>query len=309
LVEIPQLSLRIQIALAFVSIYTIWGSTYLGIRFAIQSIPPFLMAGIRFIIAGGVILSWAAAKGIPPANWANWRGAAIVGGLLLLGGNGGVTWAEQTVPSSLAAVLITTVPIWMVIVELFEKDRKLPTSHVIIGLIVGFAGVVFLVGPTGYAGGSSLNLLGAAVIILAGLSWAIGSVYSKHTPQPKSQLQATGMEMFAGGILLTVAALVTGEWAGFQPSQVSTISLIALVYLTIFGSIITFTAYVWLLNKTTIARVSTYAYVNPIVAVSLGVALAGEQLTLRTLLASAVIVVAVFVIITFKEKHAIAKQS
>jgi drug/metabolite transporter (DMT)-like permease len=298
-----------RVVLAFVLIYTIWGSTYLGIRFAIQSIPPFLMAGTRFIIAGGIILAWAAAKRVPKPSLANWRTAAIVGALLLLGGNGGVTWAEQTVPSSLAAVLITTVPIWMVIVELFEKGRKLPSPHVVIGLLVGFAGVVFLVGLGGPAGGSSLNLLGPVVIVLAGLSWAIGSVYSRHAPRPESQLLNSGMEMLMGGILLTTTALISGESATFRPNQVSTVSLIAFVYLIVFGSIIGFSSYIWLLSKTSIARISTYAYVNPIVAVILGAALAGEQLTLRTLLASAVIVIAVFVIITFKEKRAIAKQS
>jgi drug/metabolite transporter (DMT)-like permease len=260
------------------------------------------MAGTRFIIAGGIILAWTGFKRIRRPSVANWRTAAIVGGLLLLGGNGGVTWAEQTVPSSLAAVLITTVPIWMVLVELFEKGRKFPTPHVVIGLLVGFSGVVFLVEPSDLAGGSNANFLGAVVIVLAGLSWGIGSIYSKHAPQPKSQLQATGLEMLAGGILLTIAALISGEFASFQPSQITSVSVIAPVYLTIFGSIIAFTSYVWLLGKTTIARVSTYAYVNPVVALILGVALAGEQLTPRTLLASAVIVIAVFVIITFKEK-------
>ena len=298
-----ELTLRFRIVLAFVAIYTIWGSTYLGIRLAIQTVPPFLMAGIRFIIAGGVLFAWALSRGVSLPSTANWKSAAIVGGLLLLGGNGGVTWAEQIVPSSLAAVLITTVPIWMVIVEMFERERKLPSRHVILGLAFGFAGVVLLAGPSDLAGSTGLNPVGAAVLIGASLSWAAGSIYSRHAPVPKSQLLGSGMEMLSGGMFLTIAAIVSGEWASFQPSNVSNSSLIALIYLVIFGSLIGFTSYIWLLTKTTVARVSTYAYVNPVVAIILGVAIAGEQLTLRTLVASVVIVAAVFVITTFKERQ------
>ena len=296
----PELSMRLRVALAFLAIYAIWGSTYLGIRLAIASIPPFVMAGIRFMIAGGIMLAWAAAKGIPRPTLANWKATAIVGGLLLFGGNGGVTWAEQTIPSSLAAVLITITPIWMVMVELFRKDHPIPNRQVILGLAMGLAGVVLLVGPSSLAGGASINLFGAAVVLLAALSWAVGSVSSGTLSLPKSPILGTGMEMVSGGVLLIITATLSGEWVGFDPSKVSTVSLLALVYLVVFGSIIALTSYVWLLTKTTIARVSTYAYVTPVVAILLGVAFAGEQFTSSTLLASAIIVVAVVVITTFK---------
>ncbi len=302
---LPVLTLRLRVALAFLSIYTIWGSTYLAIRFAIETFPPFLMAAIRFLIAGGVLYVWMRLRGAPRPTRANWKAATIVGGLLLLGGNGGVVKAEQVFPSGLTAVLITTVPIWMVLVELLRKDRIVPTLHVVLGLILGFGGVVLLVGPGDLAGSGGLNPLWAGVLILASLSWAIGSVYSRKASLPRTPLLGSGMEMLTGGALLLVASLVSLEWVGFQPSNLSVLSLVSFIYLVVFGSLIGFSSYVWLLTKTTTARVSTYAYVNPVVAVFFGYFLAGEQLTLRTLLASTVIVIAVVVITTFKSRQAV----
>jgi len=299
------LTLRWRIALAFLSIYTIWGSTYLAIRFAIETFPPFLMAAVRFLIAGGVLYAWTRLRCAPSPTRANWKAATIVGGLLLLGGNGGVTRAELVIPSSLTAVLITTVPIWMALVELLRKDRIVPTLHVVLGLVLGFGGVVLLVGPGDLAGSGGLNPLWTGVLILASLSWAIGSVYSRKASLPKTPLLGSGMEMLAGGALLLVASLISLEWVGFQPSNLSVLSLVSFIYLIVFGSLIGFSSYVWLLTKTTTARVSTYAYVNPVVAVFLGYFLAGEQLTLRTLLASSVIVIAVVVITTFKSRRAV----
>ncbi len=299
------LTLRWRIALAFLSIYTIWGSTYLAIRFAVETFPPFLMAAVRFLIAGGVLYAWMCLRGAPRPTRANWKAATIVGGFLLLGGNGGVTKAEQIVPSGLTAVLITIVPIWMALVELLRRDRIVPTPQVILGLVLGFGGVVLLVGPGDLAGGGGLNPLWAGVLILASLSWATGSVYSQKASLPKTPLLGSGMEMLAGGVLLLLASMVSQEWVGFQASNVSFLSLVSFLYLIIFGSLIGFSSYVWLLTKTTTARVSTYAYVNPVVAVFLGYFLAGEQLTLRTLLASSVIVVAVVVITTYKSRQTV----
>src|SRR5712692_2237148 len=282
-----QLSFRLKIVAAFLSIYLIWGSTYLAIRFAIQTFPPFFMAATRFLIAGGALYAWTAARGTPKPTRSNWIAATIVGGLLLLGGNGGVVWAERFVPSGLAAVLITTVPLWMALLEWFRNEHIRPTRQVALGLIIGFSGLIFLVGPKQLAGNSEINQLGAAVLILAALSWAIGSLYSRKAKLPSVPLQSTAMEMIAGGILLFGAGVVAQEWVGFSISHMTTISLIALLYLIIFGSMIGFSSYEWLLTKTTSARVSTYAYINPVVAVFLGWALAGEQVTLRTLLAAA----------------------
>ncbi len=299
------LTLRWRIALAFMSIYTIWGSTYLAIRLAIETFPPFLMAAIRFLIAGGALYAWMRLKGAPRPTRANWKAATIVGVFLLLGGNGGVVKAEQVFPSGLTAVLITTVPIWMALVELVRKDRIVPTLHVVLGLVLGFGGVVLLVGPGNLVGSGGLNPLWVGVLILASLSWAIGSVYSRKASLPRTPLLGSGMEMLTGGALLLVVSLVSLEWVGFQPSNVSVLSLVSFIYLIVFGSLIGFSSYVWLLTKTTTARVSTYAYVNPVVAVFLGYFLAGEQLTLRTVLASTVIVIAVVVITTFKSRQAV----
>jgi drug/metabolite transporter (DMT)-like permease len=304
-VVLPVLTLRLRIALAFFSIYTIWGSTYLAIRFAIETFPPFLMAAIRFLIAGGVLYAWMILRGAPRPTRANWKAATIVGGLLLLGGNGGVVKAEQVIPSGLTAVLITTVPIWMALVELLRKDRIVPTLQVVLGLVLGFGGVVLLVGPGDLAGSGGLNPLWACVLILAALSWATGSVYARKASLPKTPLLGSGMEMLAGGVFLLVASVVSQEWVGFQPSNVSLLSLVSFVYLIVFGSLIGFSSYVWLLTKTTTSRVSTYAYVNPVVAVVLGYFLAGEQLTFRTLLASSVIVIAVVVITTYKSRQTV----
>ena len=299
------LTLRWRIALAFLSIYAIWGSTYLAIRFAVETFPPFLMAAIRFLIAGGALYAWMRLKGAPRPTRANWKAATIVGVFLLLGGNGGVVKAEQVFPSGLTAVLITTVPIWMALVELVRKDRIVPTLHVVLGLVLGFGGVVLLVGPGNLVGSGGLNPLWVGVLILASLSWAIGSVYSRKASLPRTPLLGSGMEMLTGGALLLVVSLVSLEWVGFQPSNVSVLSLVSFIYLIVFGSLIGFSSYVWLLTKTTTARVSTYAYVNPVVAVFLGYFLAGEQLTLRTVLASTVIVIAVVVITTFKSRQAV----
>ncbi len=298
----PVLSLRLQIALAFLSIYTIWGSTYLAIRFAIETFPPFLMAAIRFLIAGGALYTWMRLRGAQRPTRANWKAATIIGGLLLLGGNGGVTKAEQVIPSGLTAVLITIVPIWMALLELLQKNRVVPTPQVVLGLVLGFGGVILLVGPGDLAGGG-LNPLWVGVLLFASLSWAIGSVYSRKASLPKTPLLGSGMEMLAGGVLLLLVSLVSQEWVGFQPSKISFLSLISFLYLLVFGSLIAFSSYVWLLTKTTTARASTYAYVNPVVAVFLGYFLAGEQLTLRTLLASTMIVIAVVVITTYKTRH------
>ena len=304
----PVLSLRLQIALAFLSIYTIWGSTYLAIRFAIETFPPFLMAAIRFLIAGGVLYAWMHLRGAQRPTRANWKAAVIIGGLLLLGGNGGVTKAEQVIPSGLTAVLITIVPIWMALVELLQKDRVVPTPQVVLGLVLGFGGVVLLVGPGGLAGSGGLNPLWVGILLFASLSWAIGSVYSRKAALPKTPLLGSGMEMLAGGVLLLVVSLVSQEWVGFQPSNVSFLSLVSFLYLIVFGSLIAFSSYVWLLTKTTTARASTYAYVNPVVAVFLGYFLAGEQLTLRTLLASSMIVIAVVVITTYKSRQTVSAK-
>jgi len=296
------ISVKLRIWIALLAVYIVWGSTYLAIRLAIETLPPFLMAGVRFVIAGVVLYAWARWRGASRPTRSHWLAAAIVGGLMLLGGNGGVTWAEQRVPSGLTAVLIATVPLWIALLEWLQGGAR-PTARAAVGLMMGLAGIALLVSPGELAGAKGIDLVGAAVLLVASLSWAIGSLYSRHARLSPSPLLATAMEMLSGGVLLLLAELVTGQASDLDPSRISLQSILALLYLIVFGSLVAFTAYVWLLRVTIPAHAATYAYVNPIVAVFLGWALGGEPLTARTLLAAAVIVGAV-VIITSSQPRA-----
>jgi drug/metabolite transporter (DMT)-like permease len=281
---------------AFAAIYLIWGSTYLAIRFAIETMPPLIMAGVRFLIAGGLLYGWTRLRGTPRPTGTNWRAAALIGALLLLGGNGAVTWAEQWVPSGLAALLIATEPLWIVLLAwLWGGDR--PSLGIAVGLALGLVGIVLLIGPGELVGGPHIDPVGALAVLIASVSWAAGSLYSRRAPLPAAPLLGTGMEMLVGGTLLLLAGLATGEAAQLHLEALSLRSALALTYLIVFGSIVAFSAYVWLLRVVTPARASTYAYVNPVVAVFLGWALAGEAITPLTLVAAAVIVTAVALIV------------
>ena len=289
----------LHVALALGAVYVIWGSTYLAIRFAIETMPPFLMASARYLTAGAILYLWARAQGAPRPSLLHWRSAAIIGAFLLLVGNGGVVWAEQRIDSGLAALLISTEPLWIVLLVWMRFGRKRPNPKVIAGLVLGFIGLMMLVKPSGSA---SIDLLAAAVVILASVSWAWGSLYGQRAPLPSSPLATTGMQMLAGGAFLGITSLATGEPARFVLSEVSLRSWLALGYLIVFGAIVAFTAYVWLLRVAPPVLVSTYAYVNPVVAVFLGWALAGEPLTAGTLWAAAVILTGVALITTSQGK-------
>jgi drug/metabolite transporter (DMT)-like permease len=287
---------------AFAAIYAIWGSTYLGIRIAIETLPPLLMAGMRFVVAGPLLYALARRGGAPRPTGVQWRVAAIVGALLLLGGNGFVTLAEQRVSSGLAALLVATVPLWMMLLDWVFLRAIRPSLKVFIGLALGLAGMVLLIGPADLLGDHRVDILGAGMLMLAALSWSIGSLYARRAPLPDTSLLGTAMEMSAGGILLLLASGIRGEWTQADFTSVSLRSWLALGYLTLLGSIVAFSAYTWLLRVSTPARVSTYAYVNPVVAVVLGWAVAGETLTLQMLLAAAVIVLAVVLITTGRSR-------
>ncbi len=289
---------RWRVIAAFAAVYSIWGSTYLAIRFAVQTIPPFLMAGTRFVIAGVLLYAWLRLRGTPAPTRSQWRATAIVGGLLLMGGNGVLAWAEQTVPSGLAALMIATVPVWMVLLEWLRGDGTRPTVGVAIGLALGLVGIALLADPVNLAGGNSISTVGVIALIFAALSWATGSFYARHAPLPAASLMGTGMEMIAGGALLLAAGALTGEFGQLRLDQVSLRSLVAVGYLIVFGSWVGFSAYTWLLRAVKPALSSTYAYVNPVVAVFLGWALAGEALTVQTLLAAAIIIAAVVITTT-----------
>jgi drug/metabolite transporter (DMT)-like permease len=293
---------RLLVVLAFAAVYLIWGSTYISIRFAIQTIPPFLMAGSRFLIAGSILFGTAAIMGTKLPTRRQWKPAAILGALLLLGGNGGVVWAEQRIPSGLAALLIASEPLWIVVLDWLRPGGVRPGSRVMIGLLAGFAGTSILVGSGSASGSGHVDLIGAAVLLVASLSWASGSLYSRSVRISSSPLMAAGMQMLAGGALLLLLGLFRGEASRLDPGAISLKSVVSVAYLIVFGAVVGFTAYSWLLKVTTPVLASTYAYVNPIVAVLLGWALAGEQVGMRTAIAAGVIVSAVVLITTYRVK-------
>lgn len=286
---------------ALAAVYVVWGSTYLAIRFAVETLPPFLMAGVRFTVAGVILYGWRRAQGHVRPTGPQWRAATIVGALMLLAGNGGVVWAEQWVESGTAALLVASVPLWMVLLEWLRPGGRAPRPSVWVGVLVGLIGVTLLMGTPPTTGGRQYTI-GLVVLVLASVAWAIGSLYSRSAVLP-APLMATGMQMLTGGILLLLMGVVTGELVGLDPTTFSVRSGLALLYLILFGSLIGFTSYVWLLRVTPPAIASTYAYVNPVVAVFLGWLLAGEQITPRILLASAVIVGGVAVITTTRARR------
>jgi drug/metabolite transporter (DMT)-like permease len=289
---------RSQIVAAFASIYIIWGSTYLAIRYAVQTIPPFLMGGFRFVISGAALYAWARYRGAARPSRIHWRNAIIAGGFLLVGGNGAVVWAEQFVPSGMTALLVSILPFWLVIIEWVRPPRRRPAAAVLIGLIIGFIGIIVLVGPGNLGGHGDVRPIGALVLILGSLSWAIGSFFSRDADLPASGLLTTGMEMLGGGALMLIVGILSGELSHFVISHVSMASAMGLLYLVTFGSLLGFTSYIWLLDKVSPARLGTYAYVNPIVAVLLGWAIAGERLSFRTAIAAAIVICAVALITT-----------
>jgi drug/metabolite transporter (DMT)-like permease len=289
----------VPIVLAFAAVYFIWGSTYLAIRFAIETMPPLTMAAIRFLVAGVLLYGWALSRGVPHPTRRQWKAGAISGTLLLAGGNGAVVVAEQWIPSGVAALIVATVPLWLVLLDwVFGRGGK-PSSRTTAGLFVGFLGVAVLGGSPGVgADGNWLELLGAVLVLGGSLSWAAGSLYSRYIPDPPRPRMLVASQFLVGGLVFTVLAGLTGEWRGLDLGAVSGKSWIALVYLIIFGALIGYAAYIWLLTVVSPARAGTYAYVNPVVAMLLGWGLADEPLTFRSVVAAAIILGSVVVITT-----------
>lgn len=280
---------RTRIALAFGAIYLIWGSTYLAILYAIETVPPFLMAGTRFLVAGGALYLWARLTGGTRPTRAEWAASALTGILMLAVGNGAVTWSEQRIPSGLAALLVASVALWMVLLEFLRKNGTRPTRLSILGLLLGFGGVGLLVGPAALSSARDLDVFAALILVGASLSWAAGSVYSRVLPRPASASVGSGMQMLAGGIALFIVGVSSGELGRLDVGEITTRSAVSLAYLIVFGSLVGFTAYAWLLRASTPAAVATYAYVNPMVAMFLGWLVAGEEFGPRMIVAAVVI--------------------
>ena len=290
-----------KVIIALVTVYLLWGSTYLGIAFAVETIPPFLMCGVRFVIAGLIVFAWSRYRGAAMPTLLHWRSAAIVGGLLLLGGNGSLAWAEQRVPSGIAALIVASAPLWLVLLDWLWHKSARPRPRVFAGLALGFAGIALLANQNPGDGHQAADLIGVLMILFASFSWALGSIYSKGATLPDNALMSISIQMIAGGVILVLFSGFMGEWQSFDAAAVSAKSLGALLYLVVFGAIIGFSCYLWLLREAPAEMVATYAYVNPVVAVFLGWWLASEAITGQTLLASAIIIASV-VMITGRKK-------
>jgi drug/metabolite transporter (DMT)-like permease len=294
--------MKTKVWIALLAIYIVWGSTYLAIRFAVDTIPPFMMAGVRFLVSGLILYAWRRLAGDPAPTPRQWRSAAIVGLLLLLGGNGVVSWAEQRVASGIAALIVASIPLWVALIDAVRPHGIKPDWKIILGLLIGFGGIVLLVVSSGGQNtAEGVTIIGVVGLLLAAFLWSLGSIYGRDADMPQSSLLGTGIEMLAGSAGLFVAATLLGEWNALDLSAISTRSLLGLGYLILAGSLIGFTSYSWLLRNAPVSLVSTYAYVNPVVAIVLGAWLANEVLNLPIILSALVIIASVVVINTSKQ--------
>jgi len=290
-----------RIWLALATVYLLWGSTYLGIKFSIETIPPLLMGSLRFLVAGAVLYAIAIRTGDTRGDRVGstqWLAALFIGGAMLLGGNGGVILAEQYAPTGVVALLVATAPLWMAIIDRVVFGRRLPPL-VIVGLVIGFGGVAFLIG---WPGPGRINLFGAALALAAPVCWASGSVFTRHVKLPVRPLVAASMEMLCAGLLFAIVSLLTGEFGRVHVQSISRTSIVALIYLIVFGSLVGFSAYVWLLRAAPLSLVSTYAYVNPVVAVILGALFVGEAISSRLLIAGGIIIASVALIVVARNR-------
>ena len=288
-------SQKVKLILAFAAIYLIWGSTYLAIRFTVETLPPFLQAGTRFLLAGVILYVLTVRNRPARLTLAHWRSAAIAGGLLFLGGNGLLSWAQQSIDSGVAALVLATIPVWMVILHSVVKRRS-PRRRTIVGIVLGFAGVALLVYPRDAGIGPAQEPAAFTVLLCAAFFWASGSIYSREARLPDNVGVSTSLQLITGGILLLLVGASAGEIGGLSIAAITTRSVLSLVYLLVFGSLVAFSAYVWLLRVSEPALVGTYAFVNPVVAVVLGWLAGGEHIDAITISAGAVIVLGIILI-------------
>jgi len=288
-----------KVLLAFAIIYFVWGSTFLAIRVGVREVPPFLLAGMRFLIAGVLLYGWMRAKGIASPSAREWRSASILAVLIFLLDYGLLFWAERRVASGIAAVMMATIPVFMTVSEILILRTQRLTLRLSVALLVGVAGVAVLVSRSAKFGDAPIDGIGAIALLVAAISWSIGSALTRKLPLPPEKAMSSGAQMLAGGVFLTLTAAGLGEFRGFALQSVSMKAWLALAYLTIAGSIIAFTAYLWLIHHESPTKVGTYAYVNPVVAVGLGYFFAGEALTARTVLGTLLVLVSVVVITVF----------
>lgn len=282
---------------AFAAIYIIWGSTYLAIKFALETIPPFLMMGIRSASAGIILYLWNRSRGTEQVKKEHWLAIVIIAIAFFLVGHGLLAWGQKKVPSGLAALLVASEPLWIATIEsLLVRDFKV-TPRTVTGLVLGFIGISLLITPWEELGTNHVDTIPALVIVLGALSWSGGAVYSRVAKLPKSPILAAGLELIVGGLLLIAGGLLMGEGKQLLMNEITTRSLFGLGYLILFGSVITFTAYVWLLSVTSATRISTHSYVNPVIAVFLGWAIAGESLSLHIIVPTVIVVISVYLVL------------
>jgi drug/metabolite transporter (DMT)-like permease len=291
-----------KILLAFAIIYFVWGSTYLAIRVGVREFPPFLLAALRFLIAGAVLYGWMIARGAQPPRWRQWMKISLLAILFFVLDYGLVFWAEQRVPSGITAVMMATIPAFIALSEVILLGTQRITLRLALALFVGLAGVAVLLSRSPYLGGTPIDRAGATALLIASISWALGTALTRKLLLPFTPVMNSGSQMLAGGAFLALTSAALGEFRNFHPSNISREAWFSLLYLIVAGSIVAFTAYLWLIERESPTKVGTYAYVNPAVAVLLGYILGGETLGPRTVLGAALILISVVVITTAKAK-------
>ena len=295
--------------LAFAIIYFVWGSTFLAIRVGVREVPPFLLAAMRFLVAGLVLYGWMIARGEHSPSGRQWMSVSLLAVLIFVIDYGLVFWAEQRVPSGITAVMMATIAVFTALSEIIFLRTQRLTLRLALALLIGIGGVAVLMSRALNVGGTPIDLVGAVALIIAAMSWSVSSALSRRLPLPASKVMSSGAQMLAGGVFLTLTAAALGEFRNFHPSSVSRGAWFSLLYLIVAGSIVAFTAYVWLIHHESPTKVGTYAYVYPVVAVLVGYFLGGEALGLRTMLGTLLVLTSVVVIATTRAKKPVAKIS